>query len=71
MASSIIPFEKLGRRAELIAPMYLGCVVGLGVMAALLVSIEPDVVHTSSSGAASARIITCGARKGAVARSCM
>lgn len=49
MASSIIPFEKLGRRAELIAPMYLGCVVGLGVMAALLVSIEPDSTRDPES----------------------
>ena len=38
---AIIPFEKLGRRAELIGPMYVGCIVGLAVMAALLVAIEP------------------------------
>ena len=49
MANSIIPFEKLGRRAELIAPMYLACVVGLGVMATLLVAMEPDTTHDPES----------------------
>eukprot|EP01046_Picozoa_sp_COSAG06_P065213 COSAG06_NODE_15919_length_1035_cov_0.997863_1_plen_325_part_01 len=39
---SIIPFEKLGRRAEVIGPAYLCCIVGLGIMAALVIAFEPD-----------------------------
>lgn len=42
MVNSIIPFEKLGRRAELIGPMYMFCILGLCVMAALFVFVEPD-----------------------------
>ena len=44
--ASLFPFEKLGRRAELLMPAYLGCIGGLCVMAALLTAIEPSDAQT-------------------------